>query len=211
MRTAQLLVLAVLGCGGSSEREPGVPMPRPKEVASKPAAPSGGLDLTVRAKDGPAAGVAAWSDEAANKAAPGAATLALAGATFTPSLVVLPPGSALAIHNQDRSPRRVELRALDAAPDAPALTTREIPPGGTAGLSLPVAGVGTLSCSPEPCEGHVVVAPVGGVTDADGKVTLDGLAPGPARVSTWGPRLGKVAHDLSVTQGTRTAAEVAIP
>lgn len=213
MRWAPLMLLGLLACSGSSERAPVAPAPRERtKKAPPPPAPSGALALAVTAAGAPLDGVAVWAEEAAEAPKPGAAQLEIGAAGVGPSLLVLPPLSAISVHNRGGAPREIALRAVDAPGDAAPLASRTLPAGGMAGLALPASGMVELVCLDQPCGGaRIVVGQAGGVTDAAGKILLRGLPVAPARVHAWHAERGRLDQTIEVKQDAETAAELRYP
>lgn len=224
MRRSLSVLVALSGCGGLGtpgeppvprrEREEKVVAPPPPQVtvnvavklagAAPKAAPGSGpcaLPPPSPGPDGALAGVAVWTDLAAADPTPGAGAASLEGCALSPPLLVLPPGSAISITNSGTAPREILVSALPLVADAPPFASRSLPPGAVAGVALPKYGRAALACAGEPCEGAVVVAAVGALTDPQGRVTLRGVKPGPVTVHAWHPALGEVEGTLTVEPG----------
>lgn len=212
MHIALILSLALAACSSSPTSHVA---PAPKERRKKappPAAPSGALKLSVKSAAGPVAGAAVWVDELAGKGAPKAAQLRVGASGLSESLLVLPSGSAISVRNELKEGRGLSLRSADAAPEAPELSGRDLPAGGTVGLQLPASGMVDLSCAPVPCGTlRVVLGAAGGITDAAGVVSLGGLAVAPARIHVWHPTLGRLDQTVEVAPDQERAAELVFP
>ena len=145
--------------------------------------------------------MAVWTDLAASAPRPGAGAVELGACALEPSLMVLPPGSAIAVTNPSTGEREVRLSLIGAAPDAPPFASRSLKAGAVAGLKAPAQGRADLSCTGEPCEGALVVAAIGGLTDRAGAATLRGVKPGSAVVHAWHPALGETEASVEVVAG----------
>lgn len=233
-RSTPLLGLVALcgalasGCGGSSGEAPIPLRDRAEKVAPAPA-PQATLKVSV-VLDGAAAfprrthgsgpcalppptpgaqgalpDVAVWADQGAEAPKPRAGSMTLGACAASPPLLVLPPGSAISVSNPTGAARELSLRLASAASDAAPFAVRTLAAGAVAGVSLPTSGRASLSCTGEPCEGDVVVAEVGGLTDAAGAVTLRGVRPGAVVVRAWHPALGEVEGSVDAPAGGEAA------
>lgn len=224
MRRLLSVLVALSGCGGlGTPGEPPVPRREREEKVVAPPPPQATVNVTVKlagvppkaapsagpcaqkppapGPDGALAGVAVWTDLAAMDPTPGAGAASLEDCALSPPLLVLTPGSAISITNSGKVAREILVSALPLVADAPPFASRSLPPGAVAGVALPRYGRARLGCAGQACEGAVVIAAVGALTDTQGRVALHGVKPGPVTVHAWHPALGEVEGALTVEAG----------
>lgn len=205
------ILLLLMACLESpSKPTPGADKATGFQVSKAPAGQRGSITVTVVGKAGPLAGAAVWLGDTGEKVPPRTAALSLSASHLTPALVVLPPGSAISLHNMEARARTVRLVDAGAAESAPALVTRELPAGATAGMPLTGTGPLRLVCGPDACPGAAVVVGQGGVTDAHGQVALPEIPAGPVRVHVWHPTAGETATTAEIAANANAAVSVAL-
>ena len=206
-----LFALLLSACLEAPSKTDATDKPTGFQAAAVPRTPTGSLTVTVTGKAGPVAGAAVWLGDTGEKVAPVARALTLDGAHLTPTLNVLPPGSAISVHNVEGRARTVHLVSAAAAADAPPLAVRDLLGGATAGIPLSGTGVLRLICGPDPCPDAALVVGVGGITDVHGQVAIADIPVGPVRVHVWHATAGEADATSAVAANANANLSLSLP
>lgn len=234
MVPALALIVALSGCRSSEKpSQPLTPRRERAEKVSAPPPPTATLKVTVRAAgplpeklksagpcgvapptvgaDGALADVAVWVNQVVSTPIPAAGSVALSGCALEPPLLMLTPGSAVSVRNPGKVAREIRVFAAGAAPDAAPFSSRALPPGGVAGLTVPRDGLAAISCVGEPCEGAVVVGAAGHLTDPTGHALVRGVSGGDVTVYAYHPALGQVEGKVTTQLGATAELTLTLP
>ncbi|MCK6506346.1 carboxypeptidase-like regulatory domain-containing protein [Myxococcota bacterium] len=141
-----------------------------------------------------------WAEEVVGSVRPGHGLIRFGACGPRPATSVLPPGSTVVVRNEGRD--RMGLRWTQGAEQGQAT----LAVGGERRIVL--GAQGRLELQAEGQAATVVAAPVGGRVDAEGRATLQGLAPGPQRLTVRSAAGDERVATVTVPEGQRVMVEV---